>query len=182
MTDHRWYTNNLKFKPEKNKIIIHNCLSCMHNCDDQTFLRCSNVCSYNYFILLKITCSRTKWQHNVNTSFTLLAILKSYLRTLPCKIPFRYFAITSCCLTLQWFSMDNISGYLKEKLQKKSHMNLIASKINANWDWSISVINTTTSLEKKANCRIDYQPLFGKGARVERTADLREQRKSDLSQ
>ena len=60
-------------------------------------------------------------------------------------------------------------------------MNPIASKINANWEWSISAINTTTSLQRKANSRIDYQPLFGKGARVERTPDLREQQKSDLS-
>lgn len=112
----------------KKKIIIHNCLSCMHNCHDQPCLQSfSAVQIYVLTIILyflKITCSRTKWQHNVNTSFTLFAILKSYLRNLPCKISFRYFAITSCCLTLQWFSMDNISGYLKEKLQKKSHMNL----------------------------------------------------------
>lgn len=77
--------------------------------------------------------------------------ISQYLPSLPCKISFRYFAITCCCLTLQWFSMDNVSGYLKKTIQTKSLMNPIASKTNANREQSIPVINTTTSLWRKAN-------------------------------
>jgi hypothetical protein len=43
--------------------------------------------------------------------------MKSFV---PPNTAFTLLAITACCLTEQWFSIDNITGYLEKEKQQQS--------------------------------------------------------------
>lgn len=70
---------------------------------------------------------------------------------LPPKIDLMYVAMTVCCLTEQWFSMDNITGYLKNtcnyglnSVEINLYMSLLIihkikkKSISCNHIWSVS--------------------------------------------
>lgn len=127
----------------------HPCVA-PHNCiwllDGKLFVKGRSICKK--LTLMRIFSLRASGEGRSPDSSTLTEDTFSFSP----KISTRYWAIFFCCGTLQWFSMDMITGYLKRE-PHTSH-----AAVYSFFYFSSNV--TIRSLAAKVSSAVELQDLF----------------------